>query len=139
MKVTAVMLADHATVREGLLHVLGGGINRVVRDPLPAPLEAMLAMLLQPDSIDDLQETHNLEVTIEHAGTGGKGPVAKAIITLQNATPVPGTLPPVAIVVPLQGVPIRETGAHNIKVVLDGAEVATVEFEVVKAADAQAR
>jgi hypothetical protein len=135
MKAAAAMLADHATVREGLLHVLGGGINRVIRDPLPAPLEAMLALLLQPDSLDDLLKTHDLEVTIKHAGTAKGAPVAKAVMTLSSAGPPSGLLGPIAVVVPLQLVPITETGIHNITVSLDGEQVAAIEFEIVKAAD----
>jgi uncharacterized protein DUF6941 len=138
MKVTAVMLADHATVREGLLHVLGGGITRVTRDPLPAPLGAMLALMLQPDNIDDLLNTHNLEVSIKYTGTEGDGSVAKAVMTLSGAGPAPGPLPPVAVVVPLQFVPVSKTGTHNVTVSLDGKQAAAIEFEVVKAADPQA-
>lgn len=138
MKVTAAMLSDHATVREGLLHVLGGGINQLIRDPLPAPLGAMLALMLQPDSLDDLLETHNLEVTIKHSRAEGDDQVAKAVMTLRNSAPAPGALTPVAVVVPLQGVPITQTGTHDITVSLDGEQCATIEFIVVKAADAQA-
>jgi hypothetical protein len=135
MKATAVMLADHATVREGLLHILGGGINRVVRDPLPAALGAMLALMLQPENVDDLLTTHNLEVTIKHAGTEGEGSVAKAVMTLRSTASAPGPLPPVAVVVPLQFVPVTETGTHKITVSLDGEQAASIEFEVVKAAE----
>ena len=137
MKATAVMLADHATVREGLLHVLGGGISRVIRDPLPAPLGAMLALMLQPDDPDDLLRTHDLEVTIKHATAEGEGSVAKAVMTLRSAISAPGPLSPVAVVVPLQLVPITETGIHRVTVNLDGEQAASIEFEVVKAADLQ--
>jgi hypothetical protein len=135
MKAAAAMLADHATVREGLLHVLGGGINRVIRDPLPAPLEAMLALLLQPDSVDDLLKTHNLEVTVKHAGTATSTPVAKAVMTLSTTGSPSGLIGPIPVVVPLQLVPITETGIHRITVNVDGEQVAAVEFEIVKAAD----
>jgi hypothetical protein len=138
MKPTAVMLADHATVREGLLHVLGGGINQLFRDPLPAPLGAMLALMLQPDSLDDLLETHNLEVTIKHVGGEGVDQVAKAVMTLRSAGAGPGPLVSVPVVVPFQNVPITQTGTHQITVSLDGEQVAVIEFAIAKAADPQA-
>ena len=137
MRVTAVMLSDHATVREGLLHVLGGGINRLIRDPLPAPLSAMLALMLEPDSLDDQLETHNLEVTIKHARAEGDDQVAKAVMTLRGAAPAPGPLPSLPVVVPLQNVPITQSGTHSITVRLDDEPVAVIEFEVGKAADPQ--
>lgn len=139
MRVTTVMLADAATVREGLLHVLGGGINRLVRDPLPAPLGATLAMLLQPDDAADLARTHDLEITIQHTRSEGKSPVARALMTLSKAASAPGTLPPVALVVPIQSVPIVEIGDHKITVSVDGSEVATIEFDVLKAPDPRPR
>jgi hypothetical protein len=138
MKATAVILADHATVREGLLHVLGGGITRVIRDPLPAPLGVMLALMLQPDSHEDLQKPHDVEVTIRNEGTQVGTPVAKAVMTLRIGAPGPGPLPPVVLAVPLQSVPITATGVHRITVSLDGEQAGVVEFEVMKAPDQQA-
>lgn len=138
MKATAVMLADHATIREGLLHVLGGGINQLFRDPLPAPLGVMLALMLQPDSIDDLLETHDLEVTIKHVGGEEVDQVAKAVMTLRSAGPVPGPPALIPVVVPFQNVPITQTGTHRITVSLDGEQAAAIEFLVLKAVDPQA-
>jgi hypothetical protein len=138
MRVTAAMLADHATVRDGLLHVLGGGINQLFRDPLPAPLGAMLALMLQPESLDDLLETHDLEVTIKHVEGEDVGQVAKAVMTLRSAGPAAGPLGLVPVVVPFQNVPVTQTGTHQITVSLDGEQVAVIEFVVVKAADPQA-
>ncbi len=139
MKATAVMLADHATIREGLLHVLGGGITQVTRDPLPAPLGVMLAVMLQPDSREDLLKSHDLEVTIRHAAKEGGEPVARAVMTFSAATLPPGPLPAIPVAVPLQLVPVSETGIHNITVSLDGELAASIEFEVVKAAGQVAR
>jgi len=38
------------TVREGLLHVLGGGITRLIRGPYPAPLLVDLAAWIEDDT-----------------------------------------------------------------------------------------
>lgn len=137
MKATAVILADHATVREGLLHVLGGGITRIIRDPLPGPLGVMLALMLQPDDLEDLLKSHDIEVAIKYAGPGDEELVAKAVMTLRTGAPGVGPLPPVAVAVPLQAVPINKTGKHHLTVSLDGEQAAVIEFEVVKAPDPQ--
>jgi len=98
----------------------------------------MLALMLQPDNLDDLLKAHDLEVIIKHVGPEGEGFVAKAVMTLRGAAWAPGPVPPVAVAVPFQFVPVTETGTHNITVSLDGEQVSTIEFEVVKAADPQA-
>jgi hypothetical protein len=138
MKATAVILADHATVREGLLHVLGGGITRVTRDPLPAELGVMLALMLQPDSVEDLLRTHDVEVVVKHVATEGEASVAKAVMTLRAGVPGPGPVPQVPVAVPLQSVLVTATGMHRITVTLDGERAGEIEFEVVKAPDPQA-
>jgi len=97
----------------------------------------MLALLLQPDDPDDLLKTHNLEVTIRRTAAEGEGFVAKAVMTLRGAASAPGPLSPVAVAVPLQLVPITETGIHRVTVSLDGEQAASIEFEVVKASDPQ--
>lgn len=135
MRVTTAMLADHATVREGLLHVLGGGITQLIRDPLPGPLGLMLALMLQPDNLDDLLTPHDLEVIIKHTGDQGEDSVAKAVMTLRSGPPAPGPLPPIAVTVPLWAVPITEAGTHHVTVSVDGEQAAVIEFEVVKAPD----
>ncbi|WP_433679964.1 DUF6941 family protein [Nocardia sp. CA-119907] len=43
MNFSVLMLADHATVADGLLYVNGGCLNNIARPAFPAPLGAMLA------------------------------------------------------------------------------------------------
>ena len=38
MRLETALLSDHASVRDGLLFVVAGGITRVWRSQLPAPL-----------------------------------------------------------------------------------------------------
>lgn len=137
MKVTAILLADHATVREGLLHVLGGGITRLARDPLPGRLDVMLALMTRANDVDDLMAGHNLEVTITESSPDDTRRIAKAVMDLG---PPPGPINPgpnlqVPVVVPLQAVPVPRTGLYVISVSLDGEDVGSYEFEVVKIAD----
>lgn len=39
------VLCDRATVRDGLLHILGAGVTIVYRDKVPAPLDVDVADL----------------------------------------------------------------------------------------------
>jgi len=63
MDVATALLCDAATVREGLLHVLGGGITRLWRPALPAELATKLAVLVDL-APEDLETPHELEVLI---------------------------------------------------------------------------
>jgi hypothetical protein len=137
MKTRAFLFADSASVREGLLNVLGAGITRLVRDPLPSRLDAVLAIMLQADDLDDLQATHSLEVFVTESSPDGPVVVAKAVLDLvgragptaaESAFPVP-------VVVPIQAVPIPRTGSYQITAKIDGQQIGTQYFEVVKAPD----
>ena len=138
MRTTAVLFADAASVREGLLNVLGAGITRLARDPLPGRLDAVLALMLQSDDPEDLQADHNLEVTITETTADGPNVIAKAVMQLStHPSGAPGDttdlLPTLPLVVPLQNVSIPRTGIYRITTSLDGQEGIAYTFEVVKA------
>jgi hypothetical protein len=46
LRFTCALLCDAATVREGLLHILGGGVSRSERPSFPTPLGLTLALEL---------------------------------------------------------------------------------------------
>jgi len=136
VRTTAVLFADAASVREGLLNVLGAGITRLVRDPLPGRLDAVLAVMLQPDDPGDLQAAHNLEVVITETTADGPVVVARAvleIVGLQSSSDTAELLPTLPLVVPLQSIPIPRTGLYRITATLDGQAGIEYAFEVVKA------
>lgn len=64
MKVDSALLCDAATVREGLLHILGGGITRAGRSQFPAPIGLTLALrvLIHPTEAD---RAHTLEARLQ--------------------------------------------------------------------------
>ena len=138
MRVTALLLADHASVREGLLHVLGAGITRIARDPLPARLDVALALMLQAADEADLMASHTLEVTINESSPGSaRGQVAKVIAELGPLSGVitPGPNLQIPVVVPIQPVPVPRTGSYVIEISLDGEPAGLYEFEVTKSSD----
>lgn len=64
MEIDTCLLCDAASIREGLLHILGGGITDVVRPEYPAPLGMHLALriLAHPTELD---RSHRLEVLLQ--------------------------------------------------------------------------
>lgn len=64
MRVDTCLLCDAVTVREGLLHILGGGITQIIRPEYPAPLGLSMGLriLIHPT---ELSHPHELEVHLQ--------------------------------------------------------------------------
>lgn len=117
--ITSVLLCDYAQVRQGLLFVLSGGITRVYRPRLPAALGVKAAVLVEI-GFAEVTRGHQLVVAVKHAGT------AQEMGRMTSGFRASGALEPgeslyVPIVVDLAGVPVREYGAHDVQVSVDGA------------------
>lgn len=82
MEIISGLLCDAASVREGLLHVLGAGITRLWRPVVPASLNVMLAAVARMDE-GDLDRPH--EITFEIRATDGL--VGQGVGALQIARP----------------------------------------------------
>ncbi|MFE9851316.1 DUF6941 family protein [Streptomyces sp. NPDC005576] len=130
MKLSMAVLCDRATVREGLLHVLGAGVT-VLAVPLPAPLDVDLAVLLSPADYVELAGSHKMTVRVTEVEggrrlgeiqTGWFGPSAPPDEDLPQ--------PSLPVSVPLRGLLIERYGQHRIVIEVDGGEVETLEFLV---------
>jgi hypothetical protein len=102
MRVDCALLCDAATVRDGLLHVLGGGVTRMKREGYPAGLGADIGLriMLHPTEADG---EHTLQVIL--LSTDG---AQVANLTAQFSVQKPDDLQPgeeVAVAVPL---PVRQ-------------------------------
>jgi hypothetical protein len=63
MKITDAILCDFATVCEGLLHVLGGGITVISRDTYPSPLDLSLALLIEAE-LNDFSNANVINIDV---------------------------------------------------------------------------
>ena len=119
MKLDA-MLGDSATVREGLLHVLGGGINRLWREEYPAPLGVTLGLLFEVHPTE-MDSEHTLEVVMIDADGQEIGNVgADFAIAPDPDKGRPGETLILPLVVPLQNVMLPGAGAYSVEVLIDG-------------------
>lgn len=114
-------LCDSATVREGLLHVLGGGITRLWRERYPADFNVTLAMMIAL-SPAEAGVDHVIQVTV----TGADGePIAQLdgqFSSQASDDKIPGESIHVPLVLPLQRVPIPKEGQYAINVLIDNQE-----------------
>lgn len=125
MKVTTALLCDFAQVREGLLSVMSGGITRLWREELPAPLGVWLALMIELDSIEQ-RRPHDLRVVVvdQDGHEAGAGEGQFVINKVDGYEPGEPALVPVPI--PLGTITIKSYGAHDVKVYIDGAHQHTL-------------
>lgn len=64
MKLSMVTVCDAATVREGLLHVLGAGISQIGRPGEPFELGAVLVAVVQLDQ-DEIRKAADIQIQIQ--------------------------------------------------------------------------
>lgn len=64
MRIDTALLCDAATVREGLLNVLGGGITVVAHPAYPADLGVVLALRIMVHPTE-MASSHRLEILIQ--------------------------------------------------------------------------
>jgi hypothetical protein len=136
VKLAAAIFCDAASVRENLLHVLGGGINTVWRSEFPAPLGADLALMFEAED-RDLSQEHNLRVIMHHVDPENH---ERRVVLQMTANLKPETLahltePPeplevinLPVVVPLRVVGIDAPGRYEIELVLNNSLVRMVPF-----------
>lgn len=132
MRVDSALLCDAATIREGLLHVLGGGVTRANRMGFPSPVDLTLALriLVHPS---EAERPHELVVMLQ-SGDGDK--LAEFQITfgidgLDGLEPGEHASVPLALKVP-QSVLMPAAGLYSFELLIDGVHQATVPFNAVQ-------
>jgi len=129
MRLECAMVCDAVTVRDGLLHILGGGIGRVPRLGFPATLdnEVALRLMMTPDEV---KAKHKIEIRVL-TGTGALA----STVTGEFATAIPdgppvGTEVSLNIPVSLRQVVVPGPDRYQIEIVVDGQSLATIPVEV---------
>lgn len=138
MRVAAALLCDAASVREGLVHVLGGGLNLLRRHAFPASLGVTLVFV--PEVPED-EATNNHKVTVRVRERGGTEEVARVDGEwAPDSDPEHADLPSyVPLVIPLNQVAVPQPGAYELVLELDEEEVAVITFKVLAASGGDAK
>ena len=128
MRVDCALLCDAVTVREGLLHILGGGVTRATRQSYPGPLGLSLALrvLIHPTEAADI---HKMEVILQDAD-GQRVAGADVEFGLSDTAGLApgehGSLP-VALSFP-EGVQLPAPGTYSFELLIDGVHQVSVPF-----------
>jgi hypothetical protein len=130
MRLECAMVCDAVTVRDGLLHILGGGVGRVPRLGFPAALDndVALRLVLSPD---DVQGQHKIEIRV----VTSEGAVASSVTGefaagISDGRPV-GAEVSLNIPVSLRQVVLPGPDRYEIEVVVDDQSLTRLPLEVV--------
>jgi hypothetical protein len=127
VKVTTGILCDFASVREGLLFVVGGGITRVRRAQYPAPFGCSVALLVEVHQME-LARPHELELRV--VGPDGEN-VANIKGGFQASGPTDldiGESLPIPVVIDLRGAELPKPGRYSVETSIDGSHQLTLSF-----------
>jgi hypothetical protein len=122
MEIAAALLCDAATVREGLLHVLGGAITRVWSPALPAPLRVALAAVIELAQ-EETALPHELQVEVFDPDGTLIGMVMGGFQTAPNERLEPGEHVLVPVALDLRMVGTNRFGCHVLRLRLDAGIV----------------
>jgi hypothetical protein len=130
VRVDCALLADAATVREGLLHILGGGLSYANRTEFPAPMLMCvgLRILVHPTEIESV---HVVRVIVLDAdghqideATMGFNPPPEEV----RAAAVPGEEWSLPLALNLYGVQLPHAGGYSVEVLIDNNHHASLGF-----------
>ena len=126
MRISTALLCDAATVREGLLHVLGGGVTRLGRGEFPAAMDVELALMVQQHPTE-FHGQHTLRVMLQD--TDGQE-LAQAEMTWGPLQVLDGMHTDAwqPVVIPLRSVVLPGPGDYSIEVLIDGIHQVSIDF-----------
>jgi hypothetical protein len=134
VEITCALLCDAATVREGLLHILGGGVTRLNRSEFPAPIDASLAIQV---SVHPTEAGAAHEVELRVLAEDGEMIVqATAGFAIDDTRALePGEHFHVPIVLPMNRMGLPRPGGYSVEILIEGQHKASVPFRAVLRAE----
>ena len=124
---------DSATVRENLLHVLGGGITRIWRNQFPATLNLDLALIFTLTRLE-AQEQRRLRVFVQTADGARLAEIVADLGVTPSSDLKPEERIPVPVTLSLRQVPIPDEGIYGVEVLVDRISQRTFTFVAAKTA-----
>ena len=128
MQLSAAVLCDFASVREGLLMIIGGGVTNLWRDELPAPMGCSVALLLALHPME-FGRPHEIEVLVQDED-GRQIAHVQGGFTAGTDDVTPGDHLNVPLALDLRNVVIDNYGRFAVNIGIDGTHQAAVTFRV---------
>jgi hypothetical protein len=135
VQLDCALLCDAATVREGLLHILGGGVTHFSSPWFPVPLELTLAVRILLDEGEG-EKPHNVDIRLlgdDRRQIGrmlGQFTVATKSNKVSDDEQLAAALP-----LRLTSLTIGETGWYTLELRVDDTKLAAIPLLVLEAAN----
>jgi len=136
MRLDWVLLASAAEAPpNGLVYILGAGIDTIMRDQFPSSLGGAIVIRLLATRLES-ERTHKVEVHC--TDEDGQAVLPQPIVLSMPPRAVPPDYPhgwylAASIVINLLGVAIPKPGFYNFEVLIDDRQVHTLPFRAVQA------
>ena len=127
MRIDCALLCDYATVREGLLHVLGGGITRINRPAFPAPFGCSIALRIVIHRTE-ADRPHKLRVILQDNDGKRLAQVDAGFGVGNPEAAEPGEDVAAALPIPMQAIMIPHAGSFSIELLIDDIHQSSVPF-----------
>lgn len=138
MRLDVALLCDAATVREGLLFILGGGVTRIGRDTYPSPLGVQVAIKVDIDADELKDDEHSLVLILrDAAGTDIGGARGGFKTTADHEAIARGEPVSMCAGVAIQSLVVPEPGRYTIDVSVNDEVMATLRFVAMSTSEAQ--
>lgn len=128
----AAVLCDSASVREGLLHVLGGGITLLTRPDFPAPIACDLALTLYLADLKIERQVHTVAAKCFRDGASEELFGFELELDLDPTTSaIPGSVQSASLVLPMSMMGVPEPGGYHVDVTVNTEPLTSVRFSAV--------
>lgn len=128
MRIESAVLCDAASVREGLLHILGGGVTGTSASAFPAPLNVTFAFRAVLES-REAGNRHTLAVIVKDAVSEREIATSSVFFArIEDGEPTPEE----ALVFPLSldDIKVPHSGKYLVEASLDNNTFVTIPFRV---------
>jgi len=127
MRIDCALLCDAVTVREGLLHILGGGVTRANRPQFPSPLTMMLALRIMVHPTEAASE-HECRVLLLSVDGEEVAAIAIGFGVTDPSALTPGEEASLPIPINVSNLPLPAAGPYSFEILIDGIHQASVPF-----------
>lgn len=127
MKIETALLCEAASVREGLLNVLGAGVTALHRNAYPAPLNLTVALVFEVNGADEGQ-SQKFRISIEKV-EGGQIAYIEGGWDADSLTIDRGASAFAPIAIKLDQVSVPEPGSYIARFEIDGGDSRLIRFQ----------
>ncbi len=127
MRLESAIICDAATVREGLVHILGGGVSVLSRAQFPATMGVSVAIGVRL-IVEELAVEQSIGVAVNDVAGALVGSMETEIVVPREVNQ-PGGPPVIPLVVPIGMILLPAEGVYSVEISVNGKAQISLPFE----------